>query len=189
MERTDSEIVIAYRQGEASAFDTLTARYMRRIYAFTYRLSGDSHYAEDATSETFIKAWKNLDSFDETKNFASWIFRIARNTTFDILRKKKDVAFSRLMTDEDDTDIGETLPDDAGLAFVTFDRSLTQEVLEKALSELPLDSRTVVLLHDIDGLTFEEIAEVVGKPMNTVKSQYRRSLIKLRELMHQNNTI
>jgi RNA polymerase sigma-70 factor (ECF subfamily) len=183
MERTDSDIVSAYRQGDASAFDLLTMRYMRRVYTFTYRLTNDAHGAEDAVSETFIKVWKNLDSFDETKSFASWLFRIARNATFDILRKKKDVAFSRLMTDEDDTDIGDTLPDDRDLPDIDFDRALSNEILEKSLAQLSLDKRTIVLLHDIDGLTFEEIAEVVGKPMNTVKSQYRRALISLKEMV------
>ena len=111
MKESDSDIVIAYRDGNLNAFDELVRRYMYRVYAFSYRLSGDQSIAEDVASETFVKVWKKLDSFDETKNFASWLFRIARNTTFDALRKKKDIVFSRMMTDDND-DMSESIADE-----------------------------------------------------------------------------
>ncbi len=186
MERTDSDIVKAHRQGDKQAFAELVTRYMRRVYSFAYRLSNDPSTAEDAASETFIKAWKKLDSFDSTRSFASWIFAIARNATFDILRKKKDVSFSRLAgSGADDDDVAASIPDSRDLADIEFDREVSKEILEESLAKLPIERRAIVILHDIDGLTFEEIGRVMGKPMNTVKSHYRRALLALREDLHQ----
>lgn len=179
MKQSDVDIVRAYRDGDATAFDELVRRYMPRIYTFSYRLSGDQHIAEDVTAETFVKVWKKLDSFDETKSFTSWLFRIARNTAFDIFRKRKDVVFSRMAT-EDETDITEDIADERDLADREFDKEVSRELLEKSLATLSLTRRSIVLLHDVDGLTFDEIAHVVEKPMNTVKSHYRRALAQLR---------
>lgn len=186
MEKTDSDIVNSYREGEESAFDLLIERYTRRIYAFAYRLSGDQNTAEDVVSETFIKVWKKLDSFDDKQSFASWIFTIARNTTFDMLRKKKDISFSRFLgqnLESDDADMNESVVDDTDLADIQFDKTISQKILLESLERLSFERRSIVLLHDVDGLTFDEIARVVKKPMNTVKSHYRRALIALRFML------
>ncbi len=185
MERTDSDIVVAHKKGDGQAFAELVSRYMRRVYAFSYRLVNDEGLAEDATSETFIKAWKHIDSFDESKSFAAWIFAIARNTAFDILRKKKSVAFSRLFGRDrnGEDDMIDLVADETELPNISFDREISREILEASLANLSLERRSIVILHDMDGLTFEEIADIMNMPMNTVKSHYRRSLAALRVMM------
>src|SRR6185312_5906993 len=149
------------------------------------RLVGDRREAEDLTQETFMKMWKALSRFDTEKNFKTWIFAIARNTAIDYLRKKKPVLFSRLNTEneEGETRFEDNLADDAMLADEVFDRKQSASVLEKAMQTLSLDERVIFILHESDEMTFEEIADVMSKPMNTIKSRYRRALQKLRGII------
>ena len=169
-----------------SNVNELIQKYMPRIYAFALRLCGDPELAEDITAETCIKVWKHIDSFDVTKSVNSWIFTIARNTAYDFFRKRKNVAFSRMMQGADeDQDFEETIVDENPGAELVFDGVLSQKLLNESLQKLTLEKRTIVLLHDIEGLTFDEIAAVVNKPSNTVKSTYRRTLLGLQKEMHQ----
>jgi RNA polymerase sigma-70 factor (ECF subfamily) len=180
---TDEDLVLAYRGGEESAFSDIVGRYIGRIYSFTYRLSGDQSMAEDATQETFVKVWKGIRGFDETKRFKSWIFAIARNSLLDIARKRRDKPLSRLESEGED--IAASIVDMAPLQDEVFDGLIDSMILEKTLGVLSPGIRSVVILHDLEGLTFEEISSIMKKPMNTIKSSYRRALMKLRETMHQ----
>lgn len=184
MERSDEELVLEYRKGDETAFAILVDRYTPRIYAFAHRLSADMALSEDATQETFVKAWKSLGKFDARQSFKSWIFSIASNATIDLLRKRKDTVFSNMMKrEDDDTDFEENIVDEALSSDEKFDEKLLQKTIEEVIESLTFDQKTAVLLHDKEGLTFDEISTATGKSANTIKSHYRRALIKLRELL------
>jgi len=186
MELSDSELVIAYKDdGQEVAMTTLVNRYVSIVYNLIVRLVGDRREAEDLTQETFMKMWKALSRFDTDKNFKTWIFAIARNTAIDYLRKKKPVLFSRLNSENEDGEVKfeDNIADDAILADEMFAKKESAVVVEKALQTLSLDERTIIILHETDQMTFEEIADVLSKPMNTVKSRYRRALQKLRSVI------
>lgn len=137
-------------------FDEIVKTYLTPVYSYIYRMIRDRDVAEDITQEAFIKAWKKMDT---TKNIRAFLFTVARNTTFDYLRKAKDEYF------EDELEVPDTAP-------------LAPEVLdnEEIIKNLDHKYLDLILLHDVEEMTFEEIAEVVGRPMNTVKSQYRRAI-------------
>lgn len=181
---TDSELVEHHLGGDPDAFQALLSRYTGPLYRFVLRLCGDAALAEDLVQESFIKAWKNLPSFETQRSFKSWIFTIARNTAFDALKKKKAIPFSVL--DE------QSAMEDSFQDHIEDDRPLPPELLEhkdrallieKALQELPVQTRTILLLHEAEDLTFQEIAETVQEPLNTVKSRYRRALPTLRAIV------
>lgn len=154
-------------------FEVIMNRYLKSVYNFAFRLSGNEGEASDITQEVFIKVWKNIKKFDPDKNFKTWIFAVARNTTFDYLRKRKSIYFS----DEEDVADIEPLPDEI------FIRKELGKELENALSKIRLDFREIILLRYTEELTFEEISEIVGKPLNTVKSHHLRALSALRKLL------
>jgi RNA polymerase sigma-70 factor (ECF subfamily) len=183
MDESDAQLVIAYKEdGREAAMTTLVNRYVTLVYNLIVRLVGDRREAEDLTQETFMKMWKALSRFDTEKNFKTWIFAIARNTAIDYLRKKKPILFSRLNSENEDgeTRFEDNLTDDNVLPDEAFEKKEMAGGLEKALQTLSLDERTIIVLHESDEMTFEEIADVLSKPMNTVKSRYRRALQKLR---------
>jgi RNA polymerase sigma-70 factor (ECF subfamily) len=185
MEKTDEELVREYQEGRAPAFDALVGRYARRVYAFALRLCGDPATAEDAAQETFFKAWKAIDRFDPARRFQPWLFQIARNASIDALRARKERPASLESQNEEGSGESDLVDESLSEFGKEADRQIDAAILEKALSELSADKRAVVILHDVEGLTFTEIADALGKPMNTVKSHYRRALEALRALLHQ----
>lgn len=167
---------------EALDFEKIVEAYLPAVFNFALRLVGSSAEAEDITQETFLKVWRNLAKFRPEGSIKPWIFAIARNTAFDFLRKKKAIPIS-FLAEEETTNPEDWLPDPDPLPDELFEKKETREALEKALSELRPEYREAVLLHLSEDLTFEEIAKIVGRPMNTVKSQYRRALAHLTKIL------
>ena len=181
-ERTDQELTAAYARGDEHAFSILIERYLQPIHRFLFRLVRDKELAEDLSQETFVRAWKKFVTFDQARSFKSWLFAIARYAAFDALKKKQPLRFSEITR--------EGLPEEGLEATLADERPSPQEELiseeqrqglEELLAELPLSAQEVILLHDDEDLTFQEIADTLHEPLNTVKSRYRRGLLLLRE--------
>ncbi len=182
-ELSDNELVKDYLAGDEPALVFLFGRYFKVIYNFVYRLCGEQDLASDITQETFVKAWRHLKKFDQNLNFKTWLFTIAKNTAFDWLKKKKSIVFSALSAgDETDNYLENIAVDAEPWPDEIFAQKELKEKLEKQLSKISPVDQTIVLLHLQDGQTFEAIAEILGEPMNTVKSHYRRALARLRLL-------
>ncbi len=171
------------RIGAMQDFDQIVKEYSLSIYNFVYRLSGDKDETPDLAQEVFLKVWKNMGKFDQQKSFKTWIFSIARNTVIDWFRKKKSLNFSALQADEEDHSFEDALADIEPLPDEVFRRKELVSELENAMAHLTPHQKTVIFLHHTEDLTFEEISEVIKKPMNTVKSQYRRALLELKGLL------
>ncbi len=182
-ERSDAELIRAYAEGDEGAFETLISRYAGPIYRFSFRLVRDAHGAEDLTQETFIKVWKNLKRFDQSKSFKAWMFAIARNTAIDAIRKKDPISFTAMAREDDaggapyefSIEDSRPLPDEVA------SRAEDAELIDALLAELPPKQRAAILLHDGEELTFQEIADAVKEPLNTVKSRYRRGVETLKK--------
>lgn len=149
------------------SFEDILHEYSTPVYSFCMRLIGNEEDAKDLTQDIFVKIWKNLEKFDSSKSLKTWIFTIARNTCYDWLRKKKNLFFSQLNQEEN---VGR---------------------VEEALKTLSVDQVEVVTLHYSEGLSFEEIGKLLRKSTNTIKSQNRRALEKMKKFleMHQNRHI
>ncbi len=157
--------------------------YTGLIYSFVFRLTGEKDEASDITQEVFVKIWKNLGKYNPDQSLKTWILAITRNTVIDWLRKKRPIIFSKLSQEgeEGKPDFGENLADNQLLPDEIFAQKELRQELDKFINSLPFAQQEVFLLHLEDDLTFEEIAKVIGRPMNTVKSQYRRALIFLHQ--------
>lgn len=184
---TDQQLITLHNEGNPKAIDGLIFRHSQNVYRFSLKLLGNSDEAKDITQETFIKVWKNIKKFDHSKNFKTWLFTIAQRTAIDYLRKRKNVNFSSLDNTETDTSFEETIPDLEILADEIFEKNENVKLVQTALKGIPIDMQTILVLHNGEEMTFEEIAEVVNKPMNTVKSQYRRALINLKKVLNEVN--
>ena len=182
MQETDREIITMIINGADGAFEELVHRYTTLIYNFAYRLTGNVDAAEDITQETFIKVWKNINKYNPSYNFKSWIFTIARNTATDYLRKKKSILFSS-MDDEENPSFESTIVDDADIPSESLIKLEDSEYLNNILKKLPFNYQSVILLRYQNDMTFEEISEVMDKPLNTVKSWHRRGILKLRSIL------
>jgi RNA polymerase sigma-70 factor, ECF subfamily len=179
-ESSDNQLAAEALSGDKKSLEILLGRYLKPVYGFVYRMTNGSHETEDIVQETFVKAWKKLKNFDQGKNFKVWFFAIAKNTAIDHLRKKQPISFAEFENDEGKNWIEETFEDSAPLPPELFERKQLKKELETAMAKLSPKSRMAVILHYRDHLTFNEIGEVLGEPLHTVKSRHRRALIALK---------
>jgi len=176
----EQQLIAAAQSGELPAFNQLVLKYQSLAYNVAYRIVGNADAAADVTQDSFLKAYKALGSF-RGLSFKSWLLRIVTNTCYDYLRAAKRKPTSNL----DDTlanpehtwrmlDPGETPEEHA-------ERLELGKHLQWAIEQLPPDQRTVVVLSDIQGFSYEEIAQTMDISLGTVKSRLSRARAKLRD--------
>jgi RNA polymerase sigma-70 factor (ECF subfamily) len=178
----DLEIVRRVQAGDVAAFDTLIRKYRERLYGVVYNLTSNREDAADLTQEAFIKAFQSIQRFSGQASFFTWLYRIAVNSTISHLRKGRLRSFFSLETIDAEEpvarDIIEALTDKTGAERDTYVREL-QERLNAAMLKLSIRHRTVVTLFEIDGLSHQEIAEVMDCSVGTVRSRlhYAKQLL------------
>lgn len=172
-EATDTELVTRSRNGSTEAFETLVTRYRGRIYAMTLNMTGNDADAWDLSQEVFIKAWRSLPRFEARSQFFTWLYRITHNVVIDWTRKRK-IQGGTEFNDE----LG-TVPAAGSLTTPGYtpepDRALANRELgariRKALDELSPEHRAVILLKEVDGLSYQEIADSIECSIGTVMSR------------------
>jgi RNA polymerase sigma-70 factor (ECF subfamily) len=180
----ERRLVEVAQRGDVESFNALVRLYEGRVYNLCYRMLGDADSAADAAQDAFLSAFRNLRSF-RGGSFRSWMLRIATNTCYDALRARKrrpTVSIDMDSDDEDDSsplqiaDRAET-PDDFAL------RRELAAAIQHGLTVLPEEQRIVLILSDIQGLAYEEIAQITDANLGTVKSRLSRGRARLREVL------
>ena len=167
-ELADKEIVFLAVKGDIKAFEQLVFRYEKPIFGYILRFVSHKENAEDLTQETFIKIYRSLKTFDPEYKFKTWLFTVATNTVYDWLRKAKK---NKEMFIIDDPDINfETIDDSWSYKLVE-----DKELVDNALKNIKPVYQSVIVLFYRDELTYEEIAEVLKVPINTVKTYMYRA--------------
>ncbi len=182
LKRRDEQLILDYFHGDEKSLEFLIKRYLNPIYGFVYRYVGNSQNAEDITQETFIKVWKNLKKYDKNKSFKSWIYTIAKNTTFDFLKKKKPILFSEFENSNAKNAFIDNLVDLSPLPNKIVEQ---KNIIALAMKKLSSKYRLVLSLYYKNCLNFQEIAQLLGESLNTVKSRHRRGLVLLRSIINE----
>lgn len=184
----EATLIKQAQRGEVSAFNELVLAYQAQVYNVAYRIMGDAGAAADATQEAFISAYNHIQDF-RGGSFKSWLLRTVTNACYDALRydkRRPAASLDRLTENEDDAgDFNEFIPSsDEGPADAAERKDLRQFIARAALA-LPPDQRVTFVLSDVQGLAYEEIAEVMETSLGTVKSRLSRARAKLREALLQ----
>ena len=179
---TDEDLILQWRHGDHTAGEQVVCSYSKRIYGFVRAMVGGHADAQDVTQEVFVKIWRHLRRFDHRKSAKAWIFKIARTTALDALKKKKTVPFSDL-ENEDGESVVDAIIDPAPLPSEWFDDKEKIRRVTSMVELLPLRYRVVLQLRYGDDLTFREIAEVLGEPLDTVKSRHLRGVAQIKKLL------
>lgn len=169
----DSALMLRYRDGDVTAFETLYLRHKDPVYRYLLRLSGHNETAEDVFQEVWGKIVKARSNYRPTAKFTTFLYRVAHNCFIDHVRRNKRHAANTSLEPELHSDPGETLE-------TTTERSLARERLEAALADLPDEQRDAFLLHEEGGLNVDQIAAVTGCNRETAKSRLRYAVNKLR---------
>jgi len=178
---SDEQLVVFYLAGDQKALEILVRHYLNYIYNFIIRYTADAKETEDLTQEVFLRVWKNLKKFNQQKSFKVWLFSIARNICVDYLRKKKIPVFSSLEKEEDDESFSEKIADPSPSRLARLQQQELGKELNSALLGLPEKYRATLLFYYNGRLTFQEIADLMKEPIDTIKSRHRRGLILLRK--------
>jgi RNA polymerase sigma-70 factor, ECF subfamily len=177
----DNELIEEYLKGNQEAFKIIVEKYTPSIYNFSVRFVGFD-YAKDVVQDVFFKVWKNIKKFDKKKaNFKTWTFTIARNVVIDYLRKNKPILFSSL--DREDETFEENIEDTDILQDEILMKLEDKKLLNNIIDKLPSHYKEVLILYYREDMTFNEIGQLLKKPLNTVKSYHYRALIKLKEMV------
>lgn len=173
------------REGSLEAFNRLVIVYQDRVFNLAARMLGDDDAAADVTQTTFLSAYRNLSTF-RGGSFRAWVMRMATNACYDELRRRKrHPAISLEPVNEEDEEIESPtwLADDAVSPEGALEQSELEEALQTCLQGLPEEFRAVVILVDIDGLDYQEVAVSSGAPLGTVKSRLARARLKMRDCL------
>jgi RNA polymerase sigma-70 factor (ECF subfamily) len=176
---TDEELVARSRTGDAESFNELISRWERPIYALAYRVIGREEDARDVCQEAFLRAFRALPGFKGQAKFSSWLYRIALNLCRDWIRRKKRSPMATLPEDIELEDLAsDTGPTETVEDLVS--RRELSELVEAAMARLPEEQRTAIILKEYHGMTFQEIADLQGCPLSTVKTRLYQGLSVLR---------
>ena len=182
----DGDAVLALRAaaGDGGAFDALVVLYTERVFAVAFRMLADRAEAEDLTQEVFVTLHRALHTFRGESKLSTWIYRITKNRCLNRLKFLKRRKMSELC-DIDDPAVANGCPDPSTLRAATRDphRKLHNDelsrLIEGSLLELPQEQRALVVLRDLEDLSYEEIVEITGLPLGTVKSRLHRARLQL----------
>ncbi|MGH2710937.1 MAG: RNA polymerase sigma factor [Actinomycetota bacterium] len=164
----DDELIRRHLTGDRAAFGALVERHQTRVYNLAYRMLGRPEDAADATQDAFVTAMRKLEGFRGASSFTTWLHRVTVNTCYDALRKRQ-----REIPVEEEEQTDSPAPGDVA------EESATAVDVQRALLEVPEEFRAVLIMHDVQGLPYEAIAEALGAPIGTVKSRLHRGRVSL----------
>jgi RNA polymerase sigma-70 factor (ECF subfamily) len=173
----DADMMLVERalDGDLAAFEQLVSRYQNKLVGFAARMLGDHDEAEDVAQEAFVKAYRALDSFRGQAQFSTWLYRIATNLCIDRARAKKRRPQQAYSLDEpldkDEDKGGREVPDSTFEPSKSVEREELRQTVRATMAEMPEKMRQVLIMCDMQGMPYEQIAQVLNCPIGTVKSR------------------
>lgn len=179
----ERELIARLQKRDEAAFEELIRQYEKKVYTLCFRMCGNSEDAEEAAQDAFLALWRGIDRFRQESSLSTWIYRLATNACIDTLRRRKKQSGSVSLDDEElFVDAVDTSPQPQE----TVERREAQKLLQEGLSALPEEYRKVLILREIEGLSYTEIAESASIELGTVKSRISRGRSLLRNFLSGN---
>lgn len=185
----EKELIVRAKNGDQDAFGQLVLAHQNKVYTLCVHMVTDREEAADLAQEAFLKAWRNLASFHEKSSFATWMHRLTTNVCLDFLRKQSRRQNISVTVSLDDEETGWTEPADHRQdPQEHLEREEQKQTLARALNELPEPQRRILLMREVAGMSYQEIAEALDADLGTIKSRIARSRERLRKiLVHSGN--
>lgn len=179
----ERELIARLQKRDEAAFEELIRQYEKKVYTLCFRMCGNSEDAEEAAQDAFLALWRGIDLFRQESSLSTWIYRLATNACIDTLRRRKKQSGSVSLDDEElFVDAVDTSPQPQE----TVEHREARKLLQEGLSALPEEYRKVLILREIEGLSYTEIAESASIELGTVKSRISRGRSLLRNFLSGN---
>lgn len=185
MPRTEEPALVKLaKQGDQEAFAALMTSYQKPIYNLCLRMCRNTEDAEELTQTAFLKAWNSLPRFQEDSSFFTWLYRLATNTCLDFLRQagRRNSTLPTISLEQEDQSMAQ-IPD---LRYLPEEEALRRDmrqILLHALEELSPEHRSILIQRELDGLSYQEIADLLGLELGTVKSRIARARLSMRQIL------
>ncbi len=184
---SEDEFVQKLKSGDRDAFNSMVNAYQMKVINIAYRMLSSEEDALDAAQETFIKVYKSINSFKGSSTFSTWIYRICTNVCNDILRKRmKSSGFISLDDDGSDENPKTDIADSSPTPEQSYELSERQRLVHEGINMLSDEYRKVIILYDIEGLSYEEISVILSCPIGTIKSRLNRARNNLKKILSEN---
>ncbi|HXG60126.1 MAG TPA: sigma-70 family RNA polymerase sigma factor [Planctomycetota bacterium] len=186
---SDAELVAAFQKGKLAAFQALVDRHQRSLINFFYHLTWDRQAAEDCAQEVFLRLYAHLDRYEPQAKFTTFLFRVARNLWIDRMRSEaahggRPVSLEAVTArDGEGASLAARLPAEGPTPVDVLSRREAQEALRRALDRLPEEQKAVVILSELQGMKYQEIAQILDIPVGTVKSRMHAAMERLKTLL------
>lgn len=171
---SDEDLMSLLQEGEGDAFEMLEKRHSRRIYNFLFKYTRDRQLTEDLVQETFLRVYKSRYSYRRIAKFTTWLYTIAGNLARTEYRKRTRVTLLSLHSNGALSEYEVEIPDESHVPDVQADLTIEHERVQRAIDHLPDIFREVVVLRGVQDLTYDEIQEITGIPLGTIKSRIHR---------------
>ncbi len=189
---TEKELVRQSKAGNLDCFEELICAHQQKVYNIALRMLGNEQDAFDVSQEVFIKVYKNLNGFQENASFSTWVYRIATNTCLDFLRKakerKKDISMDAQIA-FDDGEASFQLEDTSADIEEAILRKERMQVLYRAIDQLRDEHKKMIVLRELQGMSYQEIAEITGMNLGTVKSKMNRARLALKNALEKHREL
>lgn len=181
----EKNLIDRCKQGDVGAFEELIIGYEKRVFNIAYRIIGNYDEAQDISQEIFLKVFKSIKCFKEKSSFYTWLYSIAVNECRDLIKKKKKAIIysidAPIQTNDDE--ITREIVDDAESIEEKFERKELRGCIEAALKTISYDHQVMIILRDVQGMSYEEIGQIIKCPTGTVKSRINRARQALKEIL------
>ncbi len=176
------EWIQSFQAGDQQAFEELIRPHEKKVYNIALKLVKNEHDAYDLAQEALLKVYKALENFEYKSNFSTWLYRITYNTCLDFLRKEKK-NWQVSLDEEKEDGVKLEIEDKSPTPEIAFEAKMTRQMISEAMDELDEVQRAVVVLRDVEGLSYDEIAALTDLNIGTVKSRINRGRTKLKALL------
>lgn len=177
---SDNELILIIREKDPERYGEIVERYQGKLFAYLYRLVGSREEAEDLLQDVFIKAYKNINSYDTQRKFSSWIYRIAHNEAVNHIKRKslkRFIPWENILATKDQLEMSSS----EEAADARWIRKETKKEVDEVINRLPFKYKQVLVLRYYSDKSYEEISEILGKPVNTVGTLINRAKKKMYE--------
>ncbi len=182
---TEEELIPKAAKGDQDAFAQLLELHQGKVYGLTLRLTGSAEDAMELTQETFFNAWRGLPNFHAESKFSTWLYRLATNAAIDFLRreKRRQAVTTVSISPDDDEAPALDIPDRRFTPQDELERQELRQAIQRGMAQLSDEHRQVLTLREFSGLSYAEIAQVLGIEEGTVKSRIARARLALRKIL------
>lgn len=186
-ELSDAELIVACQNKDQTAFEVLVRRYQRTVFGLLYQLAPDWNDTADLSQEVFIRIWRSIGTLRNPHAFRSWLNQLVTNLFYDELRKRPKNAVISMDEPQKSSDLDEIgtrdIADHSSLPDEMTQRRELSEAIHQAIDKLPEQFRTVIVLRELEGLSYDEIASLTKTEIGTVKSRIARGRVKIQEML------